>query len=360
MLLPESAPPPEQLGQLLSYVRFLYIALHRRLFCDEVLSELMPPLEPDGTSLLWESLGRKFTGLSYQEADRLSHENKEFIRALFPQDPLYVTLLPPHVQQLIGQVGPETKGSRRCCARSASATPTGSIRSTAGRTFTPAPTRSRWCGDGGARRVLATARCAGGGSACLVARERTARRSSWRAGPGVAARRRWQAAALPPDGCRARCRRRCRRMATCSDVAALELASCPPQSSSSTTRRTSAAPCAWCWRRGLRRRGGVERRGGAGAAARGRRRRRCCSTCSCRACRGSRRSSGSPSSRPASRSRRHHDLRPRDAGRRRARDQGRRLRLPREAARSRAADGRAAQRARAAGDGARGAGAARR
>src|SRR6266700_3427844 len=110
VLLPEYRRRREQLGRALSYVRFLYIALHRRLFCSEVVSELMPPLEPDGTSLLWESLGRKFTGLSYQEADRLSHQNKEFIRALFPQDPLYVTLLPSHVQQLVGQVGPDTKG----------------------------------------------------------------------------------------------------------------------------------------------------------------------------------------------------------------------------------------------------------
>ncbi len=110
VLLPEYRHRPEQLGRALSYVRFLYIALHRRFFCGEVVSELMPPLEADGTSLLWESLGRKFTGLSYQEADRLSNQNKEFIRALFPQDPLYVTLLPPHVQQLVGQVGPETKG----------------------------------------------------------------------------------------------------------------------------------------------------------------------------------------------------------------------------------------------------------
>jgi arginine N-succinyltransferase len=110
VLLPEYRRRAEQLGRSLSFVRFLYIALHRRLFCDEVVSELMPPLEPDGTSLLWESLGRRFTGLSYQQADRLSHQNKEFIRTLFPQDPLYVTLLPPHVQELIGQVGPETKG----------------------------------------------------------------------------------------------------------------------------------------------------------------------------------------------------------------------------------------------------------
>ena len=110
VLLPEFRRHPERLGRSLAYVRFLYLARHRQLFRDEVLSELMPPLEPDGTSLLWESLGRKFTGLTYQEADRLSQTNKEFIRALFPQDPLYATLLPPHVQALIGQVGPETKG----------------------------------------------------------------------------------------------------------------------------------------------------------------------------------------------------------------------------------------------------------
>ena len=113
VLLPEYRHRPEQLGRSLSYVRFLYIALHRRLFCGEVVSELMPPLEADGTSLLWESLGRRFTGLTYQEADRLSHQNKEFIRALFPQDPLYVSLLPLHVQELVGQVGPETKGVER-------------------------------------------------------------------------------------------------------------------------------------------------------------------------------------------------------------------------------------------------------
>lgn len=110
VLRPELRGHPERLGRSLAYVRFLYLARHRPLFREEVLSELMPPLEPDGTSLLWESLGRKFTGLSYQEADRLSQTNKEFIRALFPQDPIYVTLLPGHVQELIGQVGPETRG----------------------------------------------------------------------------------------------------------------------------------------------------------------------------------------------------------------------------------------------------------
>lgn len=109
-LLPALRGHPQRLGGLLFDVRFMYLALHRALFRDEVLSELMPPLEPDGTSRLWEALGRRFTGLSYQEADQLSHENKEFIRALFPEEPICATLLPQPVQDVIGQVGPATKG----------------------------------------------------------------------------------------------------------------------------------------------------------------------------------------------------------------------------------------------------------
>jgi arginine N-succinyltransferase len=117
ILLPEYRGRPEGLGKLLSYVRFLYIGLHRDRFRDEVLSELMPPLEPDGTSPLWESLGRHFTGLSYQEADRLSKDNKEFIRSLFPQGLIYSCLLPRHVQAAIGQVGPQTRGVEKMLRR---------------------------------------------------------------------------------------------------------------------------------------------------------------------------------------------------------------------------------------------------
>ncbi len=109
VVLPELRGHGERLGKQLVSARFLYMGRHRALFCDDILSELLPPLAPDGTSVLWEALGRHFTGLSYQEADRLSRENKEFIRALFPQDPIYVTLLPPEAQAAIGQVGPSSK-----------------------------------------------------------------------------------------------------------------------------------------------------------------------------------------------------------------------------------------------------------
>ncbi len=117
VLLPEYRGHAQQLGKTLVHVRFLYIALFRESFRDEVVSELLPPLEADGTSRLWEALGRHFTGLSYQEADRLSRENKEFIRALFPQDPIYATLLPPGAQEQIGRVGPKSKAVEKMLVR---------------------------------------------------------------------------------------------------------------------------------------------------------------------------------------------------------------------------------------------------
>lgn len=117
ILLPEFRRSPHALGKALSYVRFLFIRMHRPLFRDQVLSELLPPLEPDGTSKLWKALGRRFTGLTYQEADRLSKDNKEFIHALFPDDPIHTELLPDDVQAIIGQVGEETKGVEKMLRR---------------------------------------------------------------------------------------------------------------------------------------------------------------------------------------------------------------------------------------------------
>jgi len=106
----------ERLGTLISYVRFLFIAMRRRDMRDEVLAELLPPLESDGTSHLWEAIGRRFTGLTYREADRLSKGNKEFIRGLFP-DRVYATLLSDEAQRVIGEVGAQTRGVEKMLRR---------------------------------------------------------------------------------------------------------------------------------------------------------------------------------------------------------------------------------------------------
>jgi arginine N-succinyltransferase len=116
VVAPEYRRRRERLGTLISYVRFLFIAQRRRDFRDELLAELLPPLEPDGRSLLWEAVGRRFTGLPYREADRLSRRNKEFIRGLFP-DEIYATLLSPRAQRVIGEVGSQTLGVAKLLER---------------------------------------------------------------------------------------------------------------------------------------------------------------------------------------------------------------------------------------------------
>jgi arginine N-succinyltransferase len=114
---PSRRKDPERLGVLVSYVRFLFIAMHRELFRDEILAELMPPLEADGTSRLWEALGRRFTGMSYAEADLLSSTDKTFIRDLFPSGDIYATLLGPEAEAVIGRVGNQTRGVEKMLRR---------------------------------------------------------------------------------------------------------------------------------------------------------------------------------------------------------------------------------------------------
>ena len=107
----------EKPGKQLSYVRFLYVAMHPLRFRERILVELLPGLEEDRKSPLWEALGRKFTGLSYQEADRLSRQNKEFIQQLFPPGEIYATLFTQKIQDAIGEVGPETAGAKQMLTR---------------------------------------------------------------------------------------------------------------------------------------------------------------------------------------------------------------------------------------------------
>ncbi len=117
IVLPDCRRVPDKVGMMISYVRFMFMAMHRGLFRNEVVAELLPPLLPDGRSHLWESLGRKFTDMTYLDADALSKRNKEFIKALFPNGDIYASLLPPEAQGVIGKVGRETLGVEKMLRR---------------------------------------------------------------------------------------------------------------------------------------------------------------------------------------------------------------------------------------------------
>lgn len=100
---------PEKLGKQISLARFLYMGLYPERFESRVLCELTPPLTEEGRSEFWEALGRRFTGLPYQEADLLSQSHKEFIESLFPQDDIYLCLLDAKARLVLGRVGEATK-----------------------------------------------------------------------------------------------------------------------------------------------------------------------------------------------------------------------------------------------------------
>jgi arginine N-succinyltransferase len=113
VLDPDYRGAPGKLGKQLSFVRFVFMAIHRDRFRDRVLAELLPPLGKNGESALWEALGRRFTDMDYAEADLVSKTNKEFIQNLFPTGLIYASLFDKAAQDVIGRVGPQTEGVRK-------------------------------------------------------------------------------------------------------------------------------------------------------------------------------------------------------------------------------------------------------
>jgi arginine N-succinyltransferase len=102
---------PERIGKQLSWVRFAYIGRHLKRFQNRVIAEMLPPTIGDQGNIFWDHYGKRVTGLSFREADRLSVHDKEFIPALFPDAPLYTFLLPDEVRAAIGAVREESRGA---------------------------------------------------------------------------------------------------------------------------------------------------------------------------------------------------------------------------------------------------------
>lgn len=100
---------PEKIGRLISLSRFLYIGMEPDRFENELHSEMAPPLTDEGRSEFWEALGRRFTGMPYQEADQLSSQNNGFIQSLFPEEDIYLALLDSRARLVLGRVGEETQ-----------------------------------------------------------------------------------------------------------------------------------------------------------------------------------------------------------------------------------------------------------
>ncbi len=98
---------PDNLN-LLSRARLLFIAEHRQRFADRMLAELQGVVDSAGKSPFWESLGRHFFSMEFSRANYLTGiQSKGFIADLMPHYPVYVPLLPPAAQEVIGAARPD-------------------------------------------------------------------------------------------------------------------------------------------------------------------------------------------------------------------------------------------------------------
>ena len=102
---------PEKVGRMISLSRFIYIGMEPDRFEADLHSEMAPPLTEEGRSDFWESLGRRFTGMPYQEADQISSQNNGFIQSLFPEEDIYLALLDSKARLVLGRVAEETQAA---------------------------------------------------------------------------------------------------------------------------------------------------------------------------------------------------------------------------------------------------------
>jgi arginine N-succinyltransferase len=107
----------QKLGRFVALVRFHFIGLHRKMFRSTILAEMMAPITAKGESLVWDTLGRRFIPLSYDEADRFCQYSRAFMTDLLPEGDIHLSLLPPQARAQIGEVGPDTLPARRMLER---------------------------------------------------------------------------------------------------------------------------------------------------------------------------------------------------------------------------------------------------
>lgn len=90
-------------GRFLSLCRFMFMARTRDRFGEHVMAEIRGWVDETGRSPFWEHIPAKFFHTSFEEADRASARDFQFISHLMPKFPIYVSLLQEEAQQAIGK-----------------------------------------------------------------------------------------------------------------------------------------------------------------------------------------------------------------------------------------------------------------
>lgn len=101
-------------GKLLSLIRLLFAGSFPERFEARIIAEIRGWQDATGHSPFWRRVIEPFFGTDFEKIDAVSGTgNKEFIRALLPEFPLYCELLPDEVRRIIGKAHDEAEPARR-------------------------------------------------------------------------------------------------------------------------------------------------------------------------------------------------------------------------------------------------------
>ena len=101
-------------GRLISQARYMLIATAPERIASTIISELRGRVGKKGHSPFWESLGRKFFKMDFNEADEITAQtDNQFITDLMPKYPIYLDLLTDEAQEVVGKTHPDGVGARR-------------------------------------------------------------------------------------------------------------------------------------------------------------------------------------------------------------------------------------------------------
>lgn len=98
---------PELLGSplfdLISRARLMFIRQYESIFSDEIVVEMQGVYGEEGGSAFWDSLGRNFFDMDFASAEyHVATKSRTLLAELMPPHPIYVSLLSPEAQAVIG------------------------------------------------------------------------------------------------------------------------------------------------------------------------------------------------------------------------------------------------------------------
>jgi arginine N-succinyltransferase len=89
---------PDKLGTVIALTRFMYMGMFPSRFQERVISEVAEPLDETGREPFWEAVGKKLTGLTFEEyISCIRQKNMSFIEKLFPKSDIFCCLLSPEL-----------------------------------------------------------------------------------------------------------------------------------------------------------------------------------------------------------------------------------------------------------------------